>query len=180
MKKFFLLIFILLFLISCSNTSDNAVVEKSNLGEPTIHYYYESGIKELNAGHFQKAISDFSIVIEKSPEYVDAYIYRAFIYFKLKRFKKALKDETIAIQLAPDYHLPYCNRARTHRNLKLLQKGLMDGNKCLKLDPNYGHGYYLRGLIYSNLKNMKAARKDWKTGCEIGLLYSCQALQNSN
>ena len=65
--------------------------------------YFNRGYDYGELGEYEKAISDYTKVIELNPEYATAYYYRGICYRKLGEYNKTISDYTEAIELDPDY-----------------------------------------------------------------------------
>ena len=77
-----------------------------------IENYLKDGIEKNIQGDYNKAIEDFTNIIDLDPDNYSAYYYRANAKFNLKKKDAtgALMDYNKAIELKPDYADAFYNR----------------------------------------------------------------------
>jgi tetratricopeptide (TPR) repeat protein len=64
--------------------------------------YYSRGLLFLAIGSPERAIGDFTIVIQNNPGHVDARISRSIVYTLIGRHEQALDDLERAVELGAD------------------------------------------------------------------------------
>ena len=96
---------------------------------------YDSGYRQMKAGNYADAISDFKTVIKLNPEHAMAFTNMAYSYRRLGKFKRAVKMYKKALAIEP-------NLAEAHEYMgaALLELGKVDRAKqhlaiLEKLDP---------------------------------------------
>lgn len=100
--------------------------------------YFIEGNYDYDTGNCQKAISDYTIAIELSPNYVEAYNNRAYTNMRLRNYKDALSDLDQAISLNPNYVNALMNRGDIHNYYYQIdrQSAIADYKKVIMLDIN--------------------------------------------
>ena len=101
----------------------------------TVTAAYDSGYRQMKAGNYADAISDFKTVVKLNPEHAMAFTNMAYSYRKLGKFKRAIKLYQKALAIDP-------NLAEAHEYMggALVELGEVDQAKqhlaiLEKLDP---------------------------------------------
>ena len=102
-----------------------------------IDYYIDRGDIYFSIREFEKALKDYSRVIELS-SYSNStkgryYRDRGYTYYCLKEYKKAIEDFSKAIELEPtdrDYHN---NRGNAYYYLKEYEKAIEDYSRAIEV-----------------------------------------------
>lgn len=136
-----------------------------------IDYYIDRGDIYFSIREFEKALKDYSRVIELS-SYSNStkgkyYRDRGYIYYCLKEYKKAIEDFSKAIEhysietdlfpLRIDY---YIDRGDAYYCLKEYEKAFEDYSHVLEINPNCEEAENLKKLISGDFdSNFKKHRK---------------------
>ncbi|MEM9822557.1 MAG: hypothetical protein AAF985_15860, partial [Bacteroidota bacterium] len=91
------------------------------------------GVIQMNEGQVNTAINYFTMAINCSNYYIDAYINRSLMYLKQGRNKEALGDADKAISIDDKSGLAYLIRAQIKTNLD-------DASACKDLDQSIALG----------------------------------------
>lgn len=132
--------------------------------------YLERGNVYLKVDSADRALADYSKVIELKPEELlaDAYLNRGLVYNKyLDKHFDAIKDFTEALRLKPQWKEAYYNRAVAYENVKRLPQAIQDYQTLLKNDPNYVDAYNNLGIIYLDQKKYADALKQFQKAVDI-------------
>ena len=130
--------------------------------------YYNRGLIFGGSDNPEKAISDFTKVIEKSDEQdADAYYYRGMAFKDLGDFNSALLDLNSAIQLNPNDPSYYRLRGISKSNLDNNEGAITDYNESIRLDNNYSYSYMNRADSYYELGQYQNAILDYTKFIEL-------------
>jgi tetratricopeptide (TPR) repeat protein len=115
------------------DSSDNPLNQQVDPVKVTAAY--DSGYRQMKAGHYADAIADFKTVIELNPKHAMAFTNMAYSYRKLGNFKHAVKLYKKALAIDPDLA-----EAHEYMGGALLELGKVDRAKqhlaiLEKLDP---------------------------------------------
>jgi tetratricopeptide (TPR) repeat protein len=86
-----------------------------------------------NCGVWEKAIADFTKIIELNPDDAIAYYNRGMAYSFLQNYSNAIADYNQAIELKPDYANAYYNRGMAYKNLQDYQSAIADLKEAERL-----------------------------------------------
>ena len=158
---------------------------EGNLGDAIVYYtevisldpdrfiaanaYYNRGLAYGRKGELDKAIQDFSKVIDWNDNYAAAYYNRGLAYGRKGELDKAIQDFSKAIDLKPAYAEAYNYRGNAYAQKADSDRAIQDYNKAIELSPEYAAVYYNRGLAFLRLQQWENARADLTTAREKGI-----------
>ncbi len=87
-------------------------------------------------GQFDKALADFTKVIELDPKHVEAWYCRGSTYDRLGQLDRAIADYSRAIDLGPKNAGPWDSRAAAYERLGQHDQAIADCSKAIELNPN--------------------------------------------
>jgi tetratricopeptide (TPR) repeat protein len=122
-------------------------------------FYKERGDCRLKRlGELEKALADFNQAIKLKPDYAEAYLSRAMLYFffppksdQATDFDHlAIADFDKAIKLNPKHYQSFVIRAffLLGKEKPLIKEGLADLAKAIEINPNGEEAYLLRMSFY--------------------------------
>lgn len=125
-------------------------------------YFLDTGIDEINQGHFEKGIENISKSLELKNDWEIPYFYRAVANHALERYDEAMLDYTKAIQLNEKMTDAYYNRAKillTRKDIENpdIQKAIKDLEIALKQDEKFIDALYAIAAAHKKLGNYKIA-----------------------
>lgn len=98
--------------------------------------YYNRGYARFKLKEYNKAISDFSTVLETGAT-SESFFYRGNCYYSLKEYKSALADYTKALEQEPDNYDIYYNRGYANFKIKSYTESVNDWKRAIELNPEY-------------------------------------------
>ncbi len=140
----------------------NKLIEMTDIDNKSILLSYRAKCY-LNAGIYEKSISDYTEAI--SIDSNNAYYYgdRGDAKRLLGNFKSALEDFTRAIEIEPGEAWFYYRRGWINEEfLKNNQAGLNDYNEAISINKEYAYTYLHRGRLYDyKFNNPSKAKEDY-------------------
>ena len=109
---------------------------------------YQQGVENLQKGHNEEAISEFTKALKRSPDMADAYFQRARAYEKQEKFDLVIADYTEVIQLEPRSLTAYINRGFAYKNMNLYDQAIQDFSKAAEMKPDVAPTFMARASIY--------------------------------
>ena len=111
--------------------------------------YFGRGLTYTDMGKYDKAIADFSFIINHlNPNDVQSYYSRAVAYNKKGLSDSALTDYSRAVQIQPDYAKAYTNRGNIFFNQGKFQDAIFNYNEAVRYDSSSGINFMNRSFAY--------------------------------
>ena len=114
------------------------------------------------------AIEHYSRAIELYPDFIEAYLARAQVYFWIDDFDKAIKDYTSVIEIDPDYASAYVGHGQAYSNKGCYARAIDDFSRAIEIDPDYASAYVGRGCVYLKKDCDARAKEDFSRAIELG------------
>ena len=147
--------------------------------DPQARYMVNRGIAYRQGGKYDLAIADFSEVIGRAPDNVNAYGGRAIAYLFQDKFDASIADYTALIRLEPNNGDHYSNRCVVLARVGRIEDGLKDCQQALRFFPNDLEALESRGFAYLKSAQYALAIADYdaviRTAPELSRMLSTAA-----
>jgi len=87
--------------------------------------------------------------------------------FQENHFSDAIELYSAALEQNPLNHVLFANRAFCQIKLENYGSAVADATEAITLEPTYIKSYYRRGTAKLSLQQLKAARTDFKSACQL-------------
>lgn len=141
-----------------------------------IHVYSNRGYIYLELGENEKAIEDFTKVIEMDANFKYIHDYRSTAYMRIKEYDKAISDCEMTIKETPE--VGYNNRGLTYYFLKDYSKALIDFTESMNLKPE-SNTLNNRANVYIKLQDYSNALKDLSKALDLNPNFSSKSYERS-
>ena len=129
---------------------------------------FNEGREKLTEKDYDEALKKFDKVIQKVPEYWQAYHNRGLSKQKLKDFEGSIIDFTKAIELNPNpWFRSYENRAFSKEELGDILGALEDYSKVIEINPGYEYGFYDIARLKEQLNEFSSALLNYSAAIKI-------------
>jgi tetratricopeptide (TPR) repeat protein len=129
--------------------------------QPRYAYAHNNqGVKYVQDGDFQRAISHYDRAIQIRPKFAKAFFNRALAHRSLGAYDEAIADYTKAIKLKANYAEAYNNRGVTYHKSKKFDEAVADYSKAIRLNPKYVAALNNRAVAYRAEGNLARALAD--------------------
>ena len=134
---------------------------------------FQSGVRSLNKGEYQKALDSFNKAIKSYSLDGPAYYNRGNAYLGLEEYKKAIKDYLKSIELDSERgnQYAYNNIAIAYEDLGDYKNAIKYISLAIKAYPKDGLYFENRGYYNLELENYKQAEKDYEEAGRLFLKY---------
>lgn len=129
---------------------------------------YQHGIRQLNAGQYQKAIESFNFALDRNPRNSDIYFARGLSRGLLDNQMGAIADLTRAIKLDENQPNYYFYRAYFKSLFGNNRGSIEDFSRAIELDAYWPQAYYNRGVKFVHLGLFDEACSDFETAKYLG------------
>ena len=129
--------------------------------------FFSRGMKKSEEKQYKNAINEYSKAIELEPNFVDAYLKRCEMRYKLGDNQGVLDDCYRVIQIEPSVSKAYYYQGRARFSLGYVEASIDSYSEAIRQNQSYAYAYYYRGIAYHDLKNSPLALEDWQTAAEL-------------
>lgn len=126
------------------------------------------GNRYLQEKEFDSAISDFTAIIEASPDDLDSYLSRGWAYSNIGKPDRAIENYSEALRLSPKNAEVWGRRGILYGTKRDFDRAISDYYEAIRLDPNNGNYYQFRGAAYEAAGRKAEAIADFRTALAFG------------
>lgn len=105
------------------------------------------GLTYAMEGEYDKAIAEFTKVIQSNPQSSAAYLLRGRLHAEKGDHAKAISDHNRAIRLNPESSGAYSSRGLIYSGMEDRESALADFDKAIELNAENAEAYFGRGAI---------------------------------
>ena len=117
---------------------------------------------------YDKAVADFSKVIDLQPDHAASWGDRGAAYIGLRQYDKAIADCSKAIDLDHDYARAWSTRAIAYSKLGRYDDAITNYSQAIKLKPDLWIAWGNRGIVYcQQLHQYDKAVEDFSTAIKL-------------
>lgn len=136
-------------------------------GAQNAQDFFLRGMAKSQSKQYQKAIQEYSKAIEFDPTFVDAYLKRCEMRYKLGDNQGVLDDCYRVIQIKSSVPKAYYYQGRARFSLGYVQAAINSYSEAIRQAQNYAQAYYYRGIAHQDLKDRISASEDWQVAAEL-------------
>ena len=154
------------------------LTEQGAFEQPAEHSVFEQAIKLTyislaqaydNKGDIDRAIAELDKLLQKKPDYYDAYANRAGFHLRAKEYDAVIADASEMIRLQPNNAFGYSARSKAYVYKKDHVRALADSTQAIRLEPEMGNHYMSRALLFSAGGDYERAAADASQLIKLGL-----------
>lgn len=112
-----------------------ALASRQLRGNNLVPVYYNRAWAYDELGEIDKAIEDYSRVIQIQPDFLDSYVARGYSYAKKGDLERAIEDYSLALRVDPDQFEARFNRALAYEQQGDLKRAVEDYQKAYDVNP---------------------------------------------
>ncbi|MEZ5001684.1 MAG: tetratricopeptide repeat protein [Chitinophagales bacterium] len=134
---------------------------------------YDEAYRQLNEGvNAAEVIQTLGSCIKMDKSFEEAYLLRAFIFYKLDDYRAAIRDYDSLLVINPNHEEGLKKRALTKIRIEDFEGALQDHNLRLALAPNNASAFFDRAYCYGMLGNNDAAIEDYSMAIKINPYFT--------
>ncbi len=122
-------------------------------------------IKQIKV--WKDGVTLWTSVIERFPDYPDAYVSRADANASQGKYRETIRDLDHAITLNPRYHEAYNNQGMYYKGMGDLPSAIKAFSKAIDVSPVYAAAYSNRADVYVRLGDYQKALEDLNKAIEL-------------
>ena len=133
----------------------------------TSQDFYNRGLNKSQRKDFQRAAEDYTKAIELDANFIDAYLKRCEMRYKLGDNKGVLEDCSQVLRIDPRIAKAHYYQGRARYRLGYGQSAIDSYTQAINQDRNYAQAYYYRSLAYREQKDTAVALEDLNIAAEL-------------
>jgi tetratricopeptide (TPR) repeat protein len=138
----------------------------------TAEAYHVRGVVFVAHEQYDRALSDFSSSLKKSPRNAGVLNNRGQCHYLLEDYEVAIADFSTAIKIDSKHFVAFNNRASAHITQESYPAALSDIQKALQLNPKYPEAMLNRGVVYEKTGKSNQAIGDYTAALKIDAKYA--------
>jgi len=108
----------------------------SRSGDPDIDVLFEQGVEDMQRGDAAAAISVFTKIIEKKPDFAEGWNKRATVYYLIGEYQKSLRDCDEVVKRNPEHFGALAGYGQIYLALDDPERALEYFQRALRVNPN--------------------------------------------
>ena len=129
--------------------------------------FFVRGVAKSKKKEYRKAVKEYSQAIELDPNFIDAYLKRCEMRYKLGDNQGVLDDCSRIISISPAVPKAYYYQGRSRFSLGYVEAAIESYSEAIRQDKSYAQAHYYRGIAYQDLKDNLLALEDWQVAAEL-------------
>ena len=140
---------------------------ESNPGNQDARDFFLRGMAQSKGKQYQKAVNAYSKAIELDPTFIDAYLKRCEMRYKLGDNQGVLDDCYRVIQIDRSIPKAYYYQGRARFSLGYVKAAVDSYSEAIRQEENYAQAYYYRGIAHQDLQDKILAVEDWQIAADL-------------
>lgn len=136
---------------------------------PTQIHFIEGG-RYYREGEFQKAVEEYTAILDLEPDNAEAYGNRGLAYSQMGEIGLAIEDFSRLIEINPQDAKAYYNRGIRYAQLEDFDRAIADYDRSIEINPSYAVAYFARGLVHQELGRNQEATRDIQKAEQLGFV----------
>ena len=133
----------------------------------TAQDFYNRGTQRTQQKEYRLAIEDYTKAIKLNPKFVDAYLKRCEMRYKMSDNQGVLDDCYQIFQIDPNIAKAHYYQGRARYSLGYTQPAIESYNLAIAKDANYPQAYYYRGIAHKEVLAKSSAVQDLHKAAEL-------------
>ncbi|MDJ0686886.1 MAG: DnaJ domain-containing protein [Xenococcaceae cyanobacterium MO_188.B32] len=129
--------------------------------------FYNQGLKKFQQRQYQKAIAKYTKAIKVDSQFIDAYLRRCEIYYKLGNHQEILYDCERIIQIDPSIVKAFYYQGRARYSLGFFQGAIDSYSEVIRQDSHHARAYYYRAIAYRDIQDTSSALQDFQIAGDL-------------
>ncbi len=150
-----------------STSYTNRQTNHNNPKPKTAQDFYLRGTLRTQKKEYFQAIEDYTEAIKLNPKFVDAYLKRCEMRYKMGDNQGVLDDCYQIFKIDPNIAKAHYYQGRARYSLGYTQPAIESYDIAIANDVNYPQAYYYRGIAYKEMLATSSAINDLNKAAEL-------------
>ena len=133
----------------------------------TAQDFYHRGTLRTQRKEYRQAIEDYTKAIELEPKFIEAYLKRCEMRYKMGDNQGVLDDCYQIFDIDPNVAKAHYYQGRARYSLGYTQPAIESYNQAIAKDNNYPQAYYYRGIAHKEILAKSSAVSDLSKAAEL-------------
>ncbi|MEL6929813.1 MAG: tetratricopeptide repeat protein, partial [Cyanobacteria bacterium J06600_6] len=129
--------------------------------------FYNRGLLRTQAKEYRQAIEDYNQAVKLNPRFVDAYLKRCEMRYKMGDNQGVLSDCLEVLNIDPTVAKAYYYQGRARYSLGYGDPAIESYSLAIAQDQNYPQAHYYRGIAHKESQNAAAAVADLTKAADL-------------
>lgn len=129
--------------------------------------YYNRGLLRTQTKEYRQAVDDYTQAIKLNPRFVDAYLKRCEMRYKLGDNQGVLNDCHEVLNIDPTVAKAYYYQGRARYSLGYIDPAIESYTSAIARDQKHPQAHYYRGIAYKESQNTISAVSDLAQAAQL-------------
>ncbi len=129
--------------------------------------YYNRGLQRTQTKEYRQAIDDYTQAIKLNPRFVDAYLKRCEMRYKLGDNQGVLNDCHEVLKIDPTVAKAYYYQGRARYSLGYIEPAIESYTSAIARDQKHPQAHYYRGIAHKESQNVLSAVSDLAQAAQL-------------
>jgi curved DNA-binding protein CbpA len=148
-------------------TTNQPQQRQSAVNPRTAQDFYARGSQHAQKREYRQAIDNYTQAIRRDSQFVDAYLKRCEMRYKIGDNQGVLDDCYEVFSIDPKVAKAHYYQGRARYSLGYTQPAIESYSLAIAQDNNYPQAYYYRGMAYKELQIVSSAIEDFSKAAQL-------------
>lgn len=144
-----------------------AALQNSLRTQPNMEAYYFLGLSLYNRGEFENALSQFRIILDYNPSFIQARLLTGVILLKQGRIDDSISEIGKILQLDDRHALAHNILGSAYMAKGMSEEGMKEFSRTTELDPKIIDAHLKKGIFHLSKGRTKEAETDLRTAVQV-------------
>jgi putative PEP-CTERM system TPR-repeat lipoprotein len=135
--------------------------------QPAVEGFYFLGLSLYSNGDLENALSQFRIIIDHNPSFIQARLLTAMILLTQKRVDDSISEINRILRMDDKNALAHNLLGSAYMAKGMFDEGLKELNRATELDPKLVEAHIRKGIFYLSKGNVREAETDLRTAVDV-------------
>lgn len=148
-------------------TEAMAALQNSLRTQPNMEAYYFLGLSLYNRGEYENALSQFRIILDYNPSFIQARLLTGVILLKQGRIDDSISEIGKILQLDNRHALAHNILGSAYMAKGMCEEGMKEFSRTTELDPKIIDAHLKKGIFHLSKGRTKEAETDLRTAVRV-------------
>jgi putative PEP-CTERM system TPR-repeat lipoprotein len=135
--------------------------------QPSVEGFYFLGLSLYSNGDLENALSQFRIIIDHNPSFIQARLLTAMILLTMKRIDDSIAELNRVLRIKDKNAIAHNLLGSAYMAKGMYDEGLKELNRATELDPKLVEAHIRKGIFYLSKGNVNEGETDLRTAVYV-------------